>query len=58
MKGCAADIVSRYPEYKNGKQKIFILTQSLKLPFKQLIDESNFSWDIVVIAMETTGIRY
>lgn len=41
MKGLAADITVGSPT-KN--KQLFELAQELKLPFDQLIDESNFSW--------------
>lgn len=41
MKGLAADITVGSPT-KN--KLLFELAQKLKLPFDQLIDESNFSW--------------
>ena len=41
MKGLAADITVGSPT-KN--KQLFELAQKLKLPFDQLIDESNFSW--------------
>lgn len=48
MKGQAADIVpsraKTKEEIKAGCKKIFELAQELKLPFDQLIDESDFSW--------------
>ena len=39
--GQAADITSGS---KSGNKKLFILAQSLNLPFDQLIDEKNYSW--------------
>lgn len=39
--GLAADIIGKS---KSENKKLFELAQKLKLPFDQLIDESNFSW--------------
>ena len=41
MKGMAADITG---DSKAENKKIFELIKKLNLPFKQLIDEKNFSW--------------
>jgi uncharacterized protein YcbK (DUF882 family) len=41
LKGMAADITGGSPV---ENKKLFELIQSLKLPFKQLIDESHFTW--------------
>lgn len=41
MTGRAADITGGSPD---ENKKLFSLIQSLGLPFKQLIDEKNFSW--------------
>ena len=41
LKGMAADITGGSPV---ENKKLFYLIQSLKLPFKQLIDEKNFDW--------------
>jgi len=41
LKGMAADITGGSPA---ENKKLFELIQSLKLPFKQLIDESHFTW--------------
>ena len=39
--GKAADITGKS---KSENKKLFALAQELKLPFDQLIDESNYSW--------------
>ncbi len=41
LRGMAADITGGSPA---ENKKLFELIQSLKLPFKQLIDESHFTW--------------
>lgn len=41
MTGCAADIDVHSIQ---GNKQLFDLIQKLNLPFRQLIDESNFSW--------------
>ena len=41
VKGMAADITGGS---KEENKKLFELAQSLNLPFRQLIDERNFSW--------------
>ncbi|EEF91983.1 D-Ala-D-Ala carboxypeptidase family metallohydrolase [Bacteroides cellulosilyticus] len=41
MTGRAADITGGSPK---ENKRLFYLIQSLGLPFKQLIDEKNFSW--------------
>lgn len=41
LKGMAADITGGNPK---ENQRLFNLIQELGLPFKQLIDEKNFSW--------------
>ena len=41
LKGMAADITGGSPA---ENKRLFYLIQSLKLPFKQLIDEKNFDW--------------
>lgn len=41
MTGRAADITGGRPK---ENKRLFYLIQSLGLPFKQLIDEKNFSW--------------
>lgn len=41
MTGCAADIDVHSIQ---GNKQLFYLIQKLNLPFRQLIDESNFSW--------------
>lgn len=41
MNGCAADITGGSPK---ENKRLFYLIQELGLPFKQLIDEKNFSW--------------
>lgn len=41
MKGMAADITGGSPK---ENKRLFTLIQELGLPFKQLIDESNFAW--------------
>lgn len=41
MTGLAADITGGSPK---ENKRLFYLIQSLGLPFKQLIDEKNFSW--------------
>lgn len=41
MTGRAADITGGSPK---ENKKLFYMIQSLGLPFKQLIDEKNFSW--------------
>lgn len=41
LTGCAADIDVHS---KEGNKQLFDLIQKLNLPFRQLIDESNFSW--------------
>lgn len=41
MKGMAADITGGNPK---ENKRLFALIQELNLPFKQLIDESNFAW--------------
>lgn len=41
LSGCAADIDVHS---KEGNKQLFELIQKLNLPFRQLIDESNFSW--------------
>lgn len=43
MNACAADIVGT-PNTREENKKLFNLIQELGLPFKQLIDEKNFSW--------------
>lgn len=43
LNGCAADIVGT-PNNTAENKKLFNLIKSLNLPFKQLIDEKNFSW--------------
>lgn len=41
LSGCAADIDTHS---MSGNKKLFDLIQKLNLPFRQLIDESNFAW--------------
>ena len=43
LTGCAVDIQT-VSDSKEDNKKLFELVQSLKLPFDQLIDESNYSW--------------
>lgn len=43
MKGSAADIVGT-PNTKAENRKLFRLVRTLNLPFRQLIDESGYSW--------------
>ena len=43
LKACAADIVGT-PNNKAENRKLFELVQSLRLSFRQLIDECNYSW--------------
>lgn len=43
LTGCAVDIQT-VSDSKEDNKKLFELVQSLKLPFDQLINESNYSW--------------
>lgn len=48
----AADITTRT---KKGNKELFELAQKMNLPFKQLIDEKNFSW--VHVSYDPTNIK-
>ena len=52
MRGMAADI--RTGNYVDNA-KLFQLIQTLKLPFTQLIDESNFAW--VHVSLDPANIK-
>lgn len=52
LKGMAADITGGS---KEENKKLFDLIQQLNLPFRQLIDEKNFSW--VHVSYNPTDIK-